>query len=252
MSGTGPDAPEEGNAELARFPDEVQRSRSAESRATSESEPQLKSAGPRLVSANLGLPRRSWPPREGDALVGRDRRDPPVRPRPRPRAVRRVRVLRRRRMPARLVPVPCLPGWCARCEPRRWDLRSLQPRRGCVDPPRGRHHGSVRGRRSCLPARTSRSRGTPCGGRRALAQYAARRFRRGVRTSRPRASGLRATGPGPRPNVHAWDRSPGRDRCATPGLDLWFQETLIAPLILYPFDTVSDRDAGTVGGLMGE
>jgi len=55
----------------------------------------------------------------------------------------------------------------------------------------------------------------------------------------------------PTPNVHAWDRSPGRDRRATPGLDLWFQETSIA-LILYPFDTVSDRDAGTVGGLMGE
>gem|GEM_PF-7114289 len=244
MSGTGPDTPEEGSAELAEFPDEFSGSRSAESRATSEL--QLKSAGPRLISVCRGVRGRLEKVTRSSA---RDRRDPPVRPRPRPRAVRRVRVLRRRRMPARLVPVPCLPGWCARCEPRRRDLRSLQPRRGYVGPPRGRHHGSVRGRRSCLPARTSRSRGTPCGGRRALAQYG----RPAVHTWRENfAAPARRHSARPTPNVRAWDRSPGRDRRATPGLDLWFQATLIAPLILYPFDTVTDRDAGTVGGLMGE
>src|SRR5664279_3211658 len=56
MSGTGPDAPEEGSAELAEFPDEFSGSRSAESRATSE--PQLKSAGPRLISVCRGVPGR--------------------------------------------------------------------------------------------------------------------------------------------------------------------------------------------------
>src|SRR5664280_2806955 len=53
MSGTGPDAPEEGSAELAEFPDEFSGSRSAEIRATSE--PQLKSAGPRLISVCRGV-----------------------------------------------------------------------------------------------------------------------------------------------------------------------------------------------------
>src|SRR5664280_2840582 len=53
MSGTGPDTPEEGSAELAEFPDEFSGSRSAESRATSEL--QLKSAGPRLISVCRGV-----------------------------------------------------------------------------------------------------------------------------------------------------------------------------------------------------
>src|SRR5664279_3211659 len=75
--------------------------------------------------------------------------------------------------------------------------------------------------------------------------WAARRFRRGVRTSRLRATGLRPLGSAPLgpaplgsaplPNVHAWDRSPGRDRRATPGLDLWFQATLIRAANSLPF-----------------